>query len=118
MKKVLICDDSLLIRRQLTDFLKQNRKDVEIIEASNGKEALEKYKVEKPALVLLDIVMPEMDGIRCLKELRAYDPTAKVVVLSSLGNKETLKMALDAGAVDFVQKPWNESVINKVIDIY
>ena len=118
MKKVLICDDSLLIRRQLTDYLTQSRKDVEIIEAANGKEALEKYRKERPALVLLDIVMPEMDGIGCLKEIRAYDPTAKVVVLSSLGNKETLKMALEAGAVDFVQKPWNETVINKILDIY
>lgn len=118
MKKVLLCDDSLLIRRQLKDFLTQNRKDVEVIEAADGKEALEKYKQESPTLVLLDIVMPEMDGIGCLKEIRAYDSSAKVVVLSSVGNKETLKMALEAGAMDFIQKPWNESVINKIIDIY
>lgn len=118
MKTVLLCDDSLLIRRQIKDFLTQSRKDVEVIEAADGKEALEKYKQEGPALVLLDIVMPELDGIGCLKEIRKYDPNAKVVVLSSVGNKEMLIMALEAGALDFIQKPWSESVINKIIDIY
>ncbi len=118
MKKILLCDDSLLIRRQLKDYLVAHRKDVEVIEAVNGKEAVEKYRNEKPSLVLMDIVMPEMDGIGCLKAIKAIDPTAVVVVLSSVGNKETLKQALEAGAADFVQKPWSESVINKIIDIY
>lgn len=118
MKKVLICDDSLMIRSQLKDFLTLQRKDVTVIEAVNGKEAVEKYKAEKPSLVILDVVMPELDGIECLKAIRSFDPGAKVVVLSSLGNRETLLKALEAGAVDFIQKPWTDSVINKVIDIY
>jgi len=118
MKKVLICDDSLLIRRQLRDYLEENRKDVEVIEAANGVEALKMYRDEHPALVLMDIVMPEMDGLGCLQEIRRYDPEAKVVVLSSVGNRETLRQALEAGAVDFIQKPWNETLINKVIDLY
>jgi two-component system, chemotaxis family, chemotaxis protein CheY len=118
MKKILLCDDSLLIRTQLKAFLTESRKDIQIMEAADGKEALEIYRKEGPSLVLMDIVMPEVDGISCLKQIRSYDPEAKVVVLSSVGNRETLLQALEAGAVDFIQKPWTESVISKIMDLY
>lgn len=118
VKKVLLCDDSMLVRRQLKDYITQQRKDITVIEAVNGREAVEKYGEERPDLVLMDIVMPEMDGIGCLKSIREIDPRAKVIVLSSVGNRETLLEALEAGALDFIQKPWTESVINRVLDLY
>ncbi|SMP61450.1 response regulator [Anoxynatronum buryatiense] len=118
MKKVLLCDDSMLVRRQLRDYISQQRKDVTVIEAVNGIEAVEKYAIERPDLVLMDIVMPEMDGIGCLKSIRKLDPQAKIIVLSSVGNRETLLEALEAGALDFIQKPWTEKVINRILDLY
>ncbi|MEN1759997.1 response regulator [Anoxynatronum sibiricum] len=118
MKKVLLCDDSMLVRRQLKDYISQQRKELIVIEAVNGIEALEKYAIERPDLVLMDIVMPEMDGIGCLKRIRDIDPHAKVIVLSSVGNRETLLEALEAGALDFIQKPWTETVINRILDLY
>ncbi|SDY50939.1 two-component system, chemotaxis family, response regulator CheY [Tindallia californiensis] len=118
MKKILICDDSLLIRRQLKQFFHYNWKEFEIVEAINGKEAVELYRAEKPFLVFMDIVMPEMDGVSSLKEICQTDSDAKIIVLSSVGNRETLREAIDAGAIDFVQKPWTDEVMNKIIKTY
>lgn len=105
--KVLICDDSLLIRRQLKDAL-EKMGGFEIHQAANGKEALDVYNQVSPHMVLLDLVMPVMNGLECLKKIKDADRRANVVMITSTGTKENLRKALDLGALDFIQKPWKE----------
>jgi len=111
---VLICDDSLLIRKKLREVL-EKCKCAEIFEAENGSVAVELVKAHTPDLIFMDIVMPEKDGIEALKEIKATNPEAKVVMASSVGTNEQLKRALENGAYDFIQKPINlESVLNLI----
>lgn len=105
--KILVCDDSLLIRRQLKDAL-EKMGGFTIYQASNGQEAVDIYKKEAPDLVLLDLVMPVMNGLDCLKTIKELDNEANVVMITSTGTKENLRQALDYGAIDFIQKPWKE----------
>jgi two-component system chemotaxis response regulator CheY len=87
----------------------------EIAEAENGAKAVEVYKDQKPDLVLMDITMPEMDGLTALKEIRGYDPKAKVVMLTALGQESVVLEAIKSGARDFVVKPFErERVINAI----
>ncbi|OEF98338.1 response regulator [Desulfuribacillus alkaliarsenatis] len=115
-KKLLICDDSLLIRMQLKDFISSCNYTFDLIEAKDGEEAYELYKQERPSLVFLDVVMPKLDGIACLRKIRELDPDAKVVMLTSVGTKEVIKDALQAGAADFMQKPWQKDTLVQMID--
>lgn len=117
-KKLLICDDSLLIRVQLKDFISSCNYTFDIIEAKDGEEAFELYKQEKPALVFLDVVMPKSTGIEALRNIMEFDADAKVVMLTSVGTKETIKEALNAGATDFMQKPWQKELLIQVIEKY
>ncbi|MDR5659761.1 response regulator [Serpentinicella sp. ANB-PHB4] len=117
-KKVLVCDDSLLIRMQLKDFISKVDADIEVIEATNGQEAYQLFEENQPALVFLDIVMPELNGIECLRKIKSNFEDAKVVILSSVGNKDMLKDALKAGAENFLQKPWEEDSMKKIIETY
>lgn len=115
MKKLLLCDDSMLIRLQLKDFLLTQFNDLSILEARNGMEALSIYEEERPDLTILDIVMPEMDGLECLKRIRGINSQAKILILSSVGNKDILKESLKAGASNFIQKPWTEELIVQAV---
>jgi len=117
-KKLLICDDSLLIRMQLKDFISSCNYTFDIIEAKDGEEAYKLYQQEQPDLVFLDVVMPKLDGIACLQLIREFDQDAKVVMLTSVGTKEIVKEALKAGAVDFMQKPWQKDALIHVIEKY
>ena len=80
-------------------------------EARNGKEAVDRYTENRPAAVTVDLVMPEYDGIYALREILALDPSAKVVVVSALGQKSVLKDALGLGAADFIVKPFNKQML-------
>lgn len=115
-KKVLICDDSLLVRTQLHDFLNALGQNLTILEAADGTIALDVFKEHRPDLVLLDVVMPNLSGIECLKEIKTIDPNAVVIMVSSVGTAKILKEAIDAGAVDFVQKPWTQGLLAEVIN--
>lgn len=105
--KILVCDDSLLIRRQLKDAL-EKMGGFEIHQAANGQEAVDIYQKINPDLVLLDLVMPVLNGLDCLKKIKEEDEQANVVMITSTGTKENLRQALDLGALDFIQKPWKE----------
>ena len=105
--KILVCDDSLLIRRQLKDAL-EKMGGFEIHQAANGQEAVDIYQKINPDLVLLDLVMPVLNGLDCLKKIKEDDEQANVVMITSTGTKENLRQALDLGALDFIQKPWKE----------
>lgn len=111
---ILVCDDSLLVRKQMKDCLKECG-EFNIIEAANGQAAVEAVKLNKPDLVFLDIVMPDKNGIDALNEMKAIKNDIKVVMLSSSGTKTHLKAAMDAGASDFIQKPWEKSLIEHIV---
>lgn len=113
-KTVLICDDSMLVRKKLRDSLEKGC-GVRVIEAKDGAAAVEIYQEQHPDLVFMDIVMPVKDGIAALQEIRALDPQARVVMASSAGTQEHLRKAIDAGATDFVQKPFLEERLREIV---
>ncbi len=112
--KILICDDSILARKQLKDII-LSYGYTDFIEASNGQEAIELYKEHKPDLAFLDIVMPIKDGVEAIKEIRAFDPKAYIIIVSSVGTQTQLKNAILEGAKDFVQKPYVDSAITEIL---
>lgn len=104
-KTVLIIDDSEKIRTILKGIL--SREDYEIVgEGTNGREALELYKEIKPDLVAMDVVMPEVNGIQGLKDIIAYDPEAKVIMITGQDERETFAETIQAGALDHIIKPF------------
>lgn len=113
--KVLICDDSLLARKRLADLLKQYGCE-QIFEAPDGEKAVSLFKSISPDLVFMDIVMPVKTGIEALKEIKADDKNAKIVMVSSAGTQSHLTEALQAGAVDFIQKPIDPEMFEHLVN--
>jgi two-component system chemotaxis response regulator CheY len=108
MAKVMIVDDALFMRKILRDILTQEGHEV-VAEAENGKEALSLYRKHKPDLVTMDIIMPEvegLDGIKAVKEILKADPTAKIIMVSAMGQQDLVIEAIQAGAKDFIVKPF------------
>lgn len=104
--RVLVVDDSMFMRTIISKILVEN--DMEVAgEAENGREAVERYKELNPDLVTMDIIMPEMGGIDAVRGILAIDPDAKIVMCSALGQKALVGDALNAGAIDFLVKPFN-----------
>ena len=103
MPTVLIVDDAAFMRMMLKDILLRGGYQV-VGEAENGQRAIELYKELKPDLVTMDITMPELDGISALKEIRAYDPDAVVIMCSAMGQQALVIDAIGAGAKDFIVK--------------
>ena len=116
--KILICDDSILARKQLADVIKKFNDKVDIIQGRNGAEAVDLYKSSSPVLVFLDIVMPEKDGIQAVREIMEDDEDANIIIVSSVGTQNQLKAAIEAGARDFIQKPFSEQSIEKILKSY
>jgi len=107
--KLLIVDDAKLIHFLVKKILKANNfDDIEFNDAFNGNEAIDKAQEFKPDLVLLDVVMPEKDGIETLKVLKENNPDIRVIMVSSLGTEEKVTEALKLGATAFIQKPFDE----------
>ena len=104
-KKVLITDDTAFMRMTLRNVLEKNGYTV-IGEAEDGLQAVEKYMLDKPDLVTMDITMPNMDGITAIKKIMEKDPDAKIVVVSAMGQKSLVIEALNSGAKDFIVKPF------------
>ncbi len=104
-KRVLISDDAAFMRMMIKDILTKNGYEV-AGEAENGKVAVEKYEETKPDLVLMDITMPEMDGIQALKTIKAAHPDACVVMCSAMGQQAMVIEAIQSGAKDFIVKPF------------
>ena len=115
--KILISDDSILARKQLKDVISEYGTPT-FFETTNGQDAIDIYKKEKPNLVFLDIVMPVKDGIAAVKEIRESDPKAVIIIVSSVGTQAQLKNAIEAGAKDFIQKPLNVEQIERVLKNY
>ena len=103
--KILIVDDAAFMRMMIKDILKKGGYEV-VGEAEDGVKAVEKYKELKPDLVTMDITMPEMDGITAVKEIRKFDPNAVIIMCSAMGQQAMVIDAIQAGAKDFVVKPF------------
>ena len=103
--KVLIVDDAAFMRMMIKDILTKHQIEV-VGEAENGLVAVDKYMELKPDLVLMDITMPEMDGLQALKEIRRRDPAANVIMCSAMGQQAMVIEAVQCGAKDFVVKPF------------
>lgn len=113
MARIMVVDDAAFMRVRLKNVL--GEQGHEVIEASNGAEAVTLYEQQRPDLVLMDITMPEMDGISALRAIRDKDPDAKVIMCSALGQERTVIEAIKSGAKDFIVKPFQpERVIEAV----
>lgn len=104
-KKVLIVDDAAFMRMLLKDIVTKAGFEV-VGEATNGAEAVEKYKELKPDIVTMDITMPEMNGIEAVKKIKEIDPNAKIIMCSAMGQQAMVIEAIQAGAKDFIVKPF------------
>ncbi|MCI8635674.1 MAG: response regulator [Eubacterium sp.] len=113
-KNILVCDDAAFMRMMIKDILTKNGYNV-VGEAENGLKAVEKYNETKPDLVLMDITMPEMDGIQAVKKIKEMDPNAKIVMCSAMGQQAMVIEAIQSGAKDFIVKPFQaERVLEAV----
>lgn len=113
MAKILIADDAMFMRLTLGNILKEA--GYEVCEAKNGLEMLQNYEIEAPDLVMLDITMPEMDGLSALKALREKHPKAKVIMCSAMGQRAMVLDAIRSGASDFIVKPFEKSKVYDAI---
>ncbi len=114
MARVLIVDDATFMRMMVKDILEKNGYEV-IGEANNGIKAVEIYKAEKPDIVTMDITMPEMDGIEAVKQIKAFDPSAKIVMCSAMGQQSMVMDAIKAGAKDFIVKQFQADRVLEAI---
>lgn len=118
--RILIVDDAAFMRMMIRDILTKNGFEV-VGEAQDGAQAVEKFKELHPDLITMDITMPEMDGIAALKEIKKLDPNAKVIMCSAMGQQAMVIDAIQAGAKDFIVKPFQSDrvieAINKTLGI-
>ncbi|MDU5105264.1 MULTISPECIES: response regulator [unclassified Clostridium] len=114
MKRVLIVDDAAFMRMMIKDILQKNGFEV-IGEASNGIEAINLYKKERPDVVTMDITMPDMDGIEAVKEIRSFDASAKIIMCSAMGQQSMVMDAIKSGAKDFIVKPFQADRVLEAI---
>ncbi len=111
---VLVCDDALFMRTMVKDILTQAGFSV-VGEAENGQQAVEQYGRLKPDLVTMDIIMPEMGGIEAVKKIMETDPAARILMCSAMGQQALVLEAIQAGAKDFVVKPFQPSRVLEAV---
>lgn len=117
MAKILVCDDAMFMRQTLIRILESAGHTV-IGQAEDGRDCINKYCALKPEIVLMDISMPEIDGIGATKQIVELDPNAKIIMVSAMGNIQKVVEAIDAGAKDFVVKPFDPEKIKECIKKY
>lgn len=113
-KSILICDDAAFMRMMIKDILVKNGYEI-AGEAENGLKAIEKYSETKPDLVMMDITMPEMDGIQALKKIKESDPSANVIMCSAMGQQAMVIESIQAGAKDFIVKPFQSDRVLEAV---
>ena len=114
MVKIMVVDDAAFMRMMLKDILTKNGYEV-VAEAENGVKAVEKYKEFTPDLVLMDITMPELDGIGAVRQIKSCDPNAKIIMCSAMGQQAMVLEAIQAGAKDFIVKPFQADRIVEAV---
>ena len=114
MSKILIADDASFVRLMICQILA--RKGLtNIVEAENGRQAVEQFKLDEPDLTIMDITMPELDGLEALVEILAFNPLAKVIMCSAVAHESMVLKALKLGAVDFVAKPFRPDELVRTV---
>jgi two-component system chemotaxis response regulator CheY len=111
---VLVCDDAIFMRTMIGDILTQAGFEI-VGEAESGLQAVQKYRELKPDLVTMDIVMPDMGGIEAVREICKQDPEAKILMCSAMGQQALVVEAIQAGAKDFVVKPFQPSRVLEAV---
>lgn len=114
MYKILVVDDAGFMRKMVQTHLSKAGYD-EFIEGADGQQAIELYEEEKPDLVIMDITMPNMDGIEALRQIKQTDPGAKVVMCSAMGQESMVLEAIKLGALDFIVKPFKQDRIIQTV---
>ncbi len=112
--KLLIADDSNIIRNKIARALEAYGLEI-VGMAPNGKQALQLFQETRPQVVTMDLTMPEMDGIECIRKLHALDPTVRILVVSALADKATAIQALKEGAQGFLCKPFTADELTEAI---
>lgn len=105
MNKIMVVDDAQFMRVRLSKLLTGH--GYQVTEAENGMQAVNTYRTLRPDAVLMDITMPEKDGLEALAEIRTFDPNAKVIMLTALGQESMVIQAIKSGAKDYVVKPFD-----------
>lgn len=114
MPRLLIVDDALVMRKIIGSIATESGWTV-VAEGENGQRGVELYRELKPDLVTMDLVMPVMGGLEALSEIRKADDTAKIVVITAVDQKQTLADAIEAGAIDFIVKPFQREHVKAVL---
>jgi two-component system chemotaxis response regulator CheY len=114
-KSVLICDDAVVMRMMIKAILTKAGYEV-VGEAQNGAVAVEMYRELEPALVTMDMIMPELDGINAVKQIIASDPGARIVMCTSMGQQQLVVDAIKAGAKGFVTKPFQPPKLLEAVE--
>ncbi|HEY2898850.1 MAG: chemotaxis protein CheY [Gemmatimonadetes bacterium] len=111
---VLICDDAVFMRTMISDILEESGYEI-VGQAESGVQAIERYKALRPDLVTMDIVMPDMGGIDAVREITSFDANAKILMCSAMGQQALVVEAIQAGAKDFVVKPFQPSRVLEAV---
>jgi len=114
--KILIADDASFMRTVLKDILRSNGLASDIIEASDGVEAVRQYIQHKPDLVTMDVNMPKADGIQALKGIMKVNPNARVIMVTSVEQKHIVQDAMKSGARDYIIKPFDKANVGLVLN--
>jgi len=114
MARVLVTDDAAFMRMQLKDILTKQGHEV-VGEAANGREAVDQFRELQPDLITMDITMPEMNGVEAVTEIRQNDPNTKVIMCSAMGQQAMVLESIQAGANDFIVKPFTADKIEESI---
>jgi two-component system, chemotaxis family, chemotaxis protein CheY len=112
-KTILVVDDAAFMRMMIRDILAKEGYSIQ--EAVNGRDAVERFTELRPDLVTLDVTMPEMDGLEALAAIREIDPTATVLMVSAMGQQALIVAALEAGATDFLIKPFQPTKVLETV---
>ncbi|MEF2968980.1 response regulator [Paenibacillus sp. M1] len=112
--KILVVDDAAFMRLMLKNMLTKNGYEI-VGEAENGQEAIEKYRALTPDLVTMDITMPVMEGVEAVRQIKSFDPDAKIIMCSAMGQQTMVVESLQAGARDFIVKPFQEERVLEAI---
>lgn len=115
MPTVMIVDDALFMRVTIANMFKEWGFDV-IGEASNGKQAVEKYRELQPDLVTMDVTMPVMSGLEAVKNIMPEFPDANIIMITALGKQKLVVEAIEHGAKDFVTKPFTQEKLKSIVD--
>jgi two-component system chemotaxis response regulator CheY len=113
-RRLMIVDDSNIMRSKISRTLSQHNLEI-VATASNGEEAVQRFMEDQPDVVTMDLTMPRMDGIQCIRKLKAINPKVRVLVVSALADKSTAIQALKEGAQGFLCKPFSESDLTEAM---